>query len=142
MVALLPEFRVLDTQSFWIDRGARTESEGLGDTQLLFTMGVYNLPPLTEAEYAAYQPGLGIGALARVTLPTGEYDASQSANLGANRYSFQLGSPITFAFGNSFLDPKLTTLDLLPSVTFYGTNDDRSMVIAWFPKTPQASAAL
>lgn len=106
------------------DRGARTKSEGLGDTQLTFTMGIYNLPPLTEAEYAAYQPGLGIGALARVTLPTGEYDASQSANLGANRYSFQLGSPITFAFGNSFLDPQLTTLDFLPSVTFYGSNDD------------------
>jgi hypothetical protein len=101
----------------------KTKSQGLSDTQVLLTTGLYNLPPLTLATYANYKPTFAIGGLARLTLPTGEYDESKSANLGANRYSMQLGAPITFGFGESFLDPKLTTFDLLPSVTFFGDND-------------------
>lgn len=102
----------------------KTKSEGLGDTQILLTTGLYNLPPLTLATYATYKPTFAVGGLARLTLPTGEYDETKSANLGANRYSMQLGAPITFGFGESFLDPSLTTFDLLPSITFFGENHD------------------
>lgn len=102
----------------------QTNSDGLGDTQILVSMGLYNLPPLTKATYKSYKPTFAIGGLARMTLPTGEYDENKSANLGANRYSLQLGSPITFGFGESFLDPHLTTFDLLPSVTFFGDNEE------------------
>tara|TARA_B100000035_G_scaffold315293_1_gene334996 strand:+ start:2722 stop:3690 length:969 start_codon:yes stop_codon:yes gene_type:complete len=102
----------------------QTKSEGLGDTQILVTAGLYNLPPLTKENYASYKPGFAVGGLARLTLPTGEYDENKSANLGANRYSMQLGAPITFGFGESFLDPHLTTFDLLPTVTFFGDNED------------------
>ncbi len=103
---------------------SETESEGLGDTQLLISAGLYGLPPLTLATYRDYKPELVVGGLVRITLPTGEYDEDKSANLGANRYSLQLGSPITFAFGESFVDPRLTTLDLLPTITLYSDNDD------------------
>ena len=106
--------------------GAETSSEGLGDTQLLLTAGLYNLPPLTKETYRDYKPTFAVGGLARVTLPTGEYDRQQSANLGANRYSLQLGAPITLGFGESFLDPRLTTIDFLPSITIFGNNDDPS----------------
>ncbi len=102
----------------------QTKSDGLGDTQILVSAGLYNLPPLTQENYASFKPGFAVGGLARLTLPTGEYDENKSANLGANRYSMQLGAPITFGFGESFLDPRLTTFDLLPSVTFFGDNDD------------------
>ena len=106
--------------------GAEASSEGLGDTQLLLTAGLYNLPPLTKETYRDYKPSFAVGGLARVTLPTGEYDQQQSANLGANRYSLQLGAPITLGFGESFLDPRLTTIDFLPSITLFGNNDDPS----------------
>ena len=102
----------------------QTSSNGLGDTQILVSAGLYNLPPLTKENYASFKPGFAVGGLARLTLPTGEYDEDKSANLGANRYSMQLGAPITFGFGESFLDPRLTTFDLVPSVTFFGDNDD------------------
>jgi len=102
----------------------QTQSSGLGDTQILVTAGLHNLPPLTAQNYASYKPGFAVGGLARLTLPTGEYDESKPANLGANRYSIQLGAPITFGFGESFLDPRLTTFDLVPSVTFFGDNED------------------
>ena len=52
----------------------KTKSEGLGDTQILLSTGLYNLPPLTKATYAKYKPTFAVGGLARVTLPTGEYD--------------------------------------------------------------------
>ena len=100
-----------------------TQSKGLGDTQLLLSAGLYGLPPLTLATYRDYDPKLAVGGLARITLPTGEYDEDKSASLGANRYSLQLGTPITFGFGESLLDPRLTTLDLLPSITIYSDND-------------------
>jgi hypothetical protein len=103
---------------------SKTESDGLADTQLLLTGGIYNLPPLTLQNYSQYKPSFAVGGLARLTLPTGEYNEQQSANLGSNRYSLQLGSPITFGFGESFLDPKLTTIDFLPSITFFGDNND------------------
>jgi len=50
--------------------GADASSEGLGDTQLLFTAGLYNLPPLTKEAYREYKPSFAVGGLARVTLPT------------------------------------------------------------------------
>jgi hypothetical protein len=102
----------------------KAKSKGLGDTQLLLSFGVYNLPPLTKASYRDYKPSFAVGGLTRLTLPTGEYDNNQSANLGANRYSLQLATPITFGFGENFLDPRLTTIDLLPSITLYSNNDD------------------
>ena len=103
---------------------SKTDSDGLADTQLLLTGGIYNLPPLTLENYRKYKPSFAVGGLARLTLPTGEYDEQQSANLGSNRYSLQLGSPITFGFGESFLDPQLTTIDFLPSITFFGDNNE------------------
>ena len=104
--------------------GGENSSEGLGDTQLLLTAGLYNLPPLTKETYRDYKPTFAVGGLARVTLPTGEYDPQHSANLGANRYSLQLGAPITLGFGESFLDPRLTTIDFLPNITIFGDNND------------------
>lgn len=101
-----------------------TKSEGFSDTQLLVSTGLYNLPPLTKSTYATYKPTFAVGGLARIILPTGEYDNKKSANLGTNRYSLQIGSPITFGFGDSFLDPRLTTLDLLPSITLFSDNND------------------
>lgn len=102
---------------------SRTSASGLGDTQLLMTMGLHNLPPLTRQTYAEYKPGLAVGGLLRLTIPTGEYSSSEQVNLGANRYALQIGAPITYAVGDSLLDPNLTTFDLVPSVTFFDDND-------------------
>jgi hypothetical protein len=102
----------------------RQKSQGLGDTQLLLSFGLYNLPPLTLKTYQTYKPTFAVGGLVRLSLPTGEYSSSKQANLGGNRYSLQFGTPITFGFGDSFLDPNLTTLDFLPSVTLFDDNNE------------------
>jgi hypothetical protein len=48
-------------------------------------------------------------------------------NLGQNRWSLQLGVPLAWYLGHSFLDPTLTTFELLPSVTWYGDNNEPHM---------------
>ena len=103
---------------------SESKSSGLSDTQLLLSVGLHNLPPLTVEEYRSFKPELAFGGLARLTLPSGEYEPESQVNLGANRYSLQLGLPITYAIGEAFVDPHLTTFDLLPSITLFGDNDD------------------
>ncbi len=103
--------------------GLRGDSSGLGDVILGGIVALKGVPGMTRREYAAFDPGLSIGALAKVTLPTGTYSNSKAVNLGANRWALQLGLPVNYYFGTSFLDPRLTVLEILPSVTFYSDND-------------------
>jgi len=97
---------------------------GLGDVQLGFVAGVYGTPALKAADYAAHRPGLAVNLLAKLFFPTGEYSAERSVNIGANRWAVRLGAPVVYAMGTRMADPHLTTIELLPTVTFFGANDD------------------
>jgi hypothetical protein len=100
------------------------ESSGLGDLQLGAVFGLYGSPSMEVADYIAYDPGFSAGLLARITAPTGEYDETKVINLGANRWGLQVGVPMGYYLGDSFLDPCLTSFELLPSVYFFGDNSD------------------
>ena len=99
-------------------------SSWIGDTLFGWVQNIVGPPPLTGKEFATRKPGFTFGALAKLTTPTGEYSPEKVINLGANRWSYQLGTPITWYLGRSFVDPKLTTFELLPTVTFYTPNGD------------------
>jgi hypothetical protein len=99
-------------------------SSGLGDIQIGGTLGLIGSPVLTPEEYGRYKPRFGLALLGRVFFPTGDYSATSRVNFGSNRISYQLGLPITFAAGTSYVDPSLTTLEILPTVTFYEANSD------------------
>jgi hypothetical protein len=99
-----------------------TESSGLGDAQIGGTIGLFGAPALAPDAYAQYRAQVSTGLLARVFFPTGAYSRGQPVNLGAHRYAFQLGLPTGLVFGQTYLDPTLTTLELLPTITFYGAN--------------------
>jgi outer membrane putative beta-barrel porin/alpha-amylase len=60
--------------------------------------------------------------LARAFFPTGAYSGANPVNFGSNRFSYQLGLPTTFLFGQSYLDPTLTALEVFPTLTFYDAN--------------------
>jgi hypothetical protein len=100
------------------------KSSGLADIQLGGIFGIYGAPALPVADYVKYDPGLSAGILTKITAPTGEYDANQAINLGANRWALQLGAPVAYYLGDSFLDPQLTTFEFLPSVFIFGNNSD------------------
>jgi hypothetical protein len=100
------------------------ESSGLGDGQIGATLGLSGAPALSREDYAAFRPELTSSLLARVFVPTGDYDSSRPVNLGANHFAFQLGLPTTVMLGQSYRAPDLTALEVLPTVTVYETNDD------------------
>lgn len=116
--AILPTGRLKVTQGV----GAGGESSGLGDAQLGATVGLVGAPALDPTAYAAFRPTLSMSLLGRIYFPTGDYSRERPVNLGANRFSYQLGLPTAFMFGQSYRDPRLTALEVLPAVTFYGPN--------------------
>ncbi len=97
---------------------------GLGDVQLGYVAGIYGTPSLPAADYAAHPPGLAVNLLAKLFLPTGRYSDTRTTNIGANRFAVRLGVPVVYAIGERMADPHLTTLEIMPTVTFYGANDD------------------
>jgi hypothetical protein len=97
-------------------------SSGVGDLQVGGVVGLLGSPALSAEEFAVHKPGLSVGLFAKIYVPTGAYDSSQSVNLGSNRFAAQVGLPTTFAIGSSFSDPRLTTIELFPTWTFYQDN--------------------
>jgi hypothetical protein len=97
---------------------------GFGDVQLGFVLGVHGTPALAPADYAGHRPGLAVNLLAKLFFPTGSYNAERSINIGANRWALRLGVPIVYAVGDGMADPHLVTIELMPTVTFFGANDD------------------
>jgi hypothetical protein len=97
---------------------------GLGDAQLGFVLGVYGTPALTPTNYAAHKPGLAVNLLAKLFFPTGNYETSRPINVGANRWAVRLGVPMVYAIGDRMADPHLTTIEVMPTVTFFGANTD------------------
>ena len=104
--------------------GISGDASGVGDVVVGAIIGLKGSPSLSLQEYAKFKPGFAIGALTKLTLPTGSYTQDKALNLGANRWNLQLGAPMGWIIGESYLDPKLTSFELLPSVTFYGDNDE------------------
>lgn len=101
-----------------------TRSAGLGDAQIGGAIGLFGAPALGPDAFARYRPQFSTQMLARVFFPTGAYSRDQPVNLGAHRYAFQLGLPTGLVFGQTYGSPTLTTLELLPTITFYGENGE------------------
>jgi hypothetical protein len=70
-----------------------------------------------------YEPRFTIDFLADLAVPIGEYDNSQSLNIGLNRWYGRIGAPILFQIG-SWVPGRRTTLEFLPAVWLFGPNDD------------------
>jgi hypothetical protein len=100
------------------------ESSGLGDAQLGATAGLVGAPALPPARFAEFKPGFGLQVLGRVFFPTGDYSPERPVNLGANRVAYQVGLPMVLAAGKSYRDPALTSLEVLPTLTFYDANQN------------------
>ncbi len=98
-------------------------SSGLGDISLLGIYGIVGSPAMTRQQYVQQPTGFALGAMVWATAPTGEYDPNKAINLGTNRWAFRVGAPLGWTFGGSYVSPKLTTLEFVPSVTFYTVND-------------------
>lgn len=99
-------------------------SSGLGDTAFGAMVGLIGMPALPVEDYLAYKPGFSLSAVAAASAPTGAYDENDIFNLGQNRWLFRASLPMSYSIGKSFADPKLTTFELVPALTFFTANND------------------
>ncbi|TMJ14515.1 MAG: transporter [Alphaproteobacteria bacterium] len=104
--------------------GPTESATGFGDAQLGFVYGIHGTPALSREAYAAHRPGLAINLLGKFFFPTGEYRPGRTVNMGANRWALRLGVPLVYAIGERMADPHLVTIEAMPTVTFFGANDE------------------
>jgi len=105
-------------------RTLKESTAGFGDPMFEFDLNLVgpkaqkNIPDVLR-----YQPGFTIDLLADLAVPIGEYDSSQSLNIGQNRWYGRIGAPILVQLG-PWVPGRRTTLEFLPAVWFFGPNND------------------
>ena len=102
----------------------RASSSGFGDPMVEFNINLIGPPPIVNLpDLLRYEPGFSMDLIVDVAFPLGQYDNAQSLNLGLNRWYGRIGTPIIWQLGPWIADRR-TTLEILPSVWFFGDNDD------------------
>ncbi len=103
---------------------SRQSSSGFGDPMLEFNMNLIGPAPIMNLpDMLRYEPGFSMDLVVDLTLPLGQYDNTQSLNLGQNRWYGRIGTPIVWQLG-SWVPDRRTTLEIFPSVWLFGDNDD------------------
>ena len=102
----------------------REASSGFGDPMVEFNINLIGPPPIMNLpDMLRYEPGFSLDLVVDVTFPLGQYDNSQSLNLGQNRWYGRIGTPIVWQLG-PWIPDRRTTLEIFPSVWVFGDNDD------------------
>ena len=98
-------------------------SSGLGDLYLQGVINLFGAEALSTEEFASYKQDTVLSLLIGITAPTGAYKGDQDLNLGMNRWNIRVGLPFMVTLGD-WIPGEITTLEILPSVWFYGDNND------------------
>jgi len=100
------------------------QSSGFGDPMAEFGINVIGKAPIRNLpDLLRYEPGFSLDLMIDVAFPIGTYDNEQPLNLGQNRWYGRVGAPIVLQVG-PWVPGKRTTLEFLPSLWLFGTNDD------------------
>lgn len=113
----------LDTSTLLPDSSQDTFVNGLGDLTLAATINLFGTPSLKAKEYLRHDLNLSVNFGVSMTLPTGEYDATETLNIGSNQWKTRLSLPIVKSF-SAWVPGRRTTLEVMPAVTVFGDNDD------------------
>jgi len=99
-------------------------TKGFGDPMLELDVNILGPPAqLGIPDVLRYEPGFSVDLLADLAVPIGEYDSSQSLNIGQNRWYGRVGLPVVWQLG-AWVPGRRTTLELLPAVWLFGDNTD------------------
>ena len=99
-------------------------TSGFGDPMLEFDLNI--IGPRAQKNLVdplRYEPKFSVDVLADLAFPVGEYNSSQALNLGQNRWYGRVGAPIIWQLG-PWVPGRRTTLEFLPAVWWFGTNDN------------------
>jgi len=99
-------------------------ARGYGDPMLEFKLNLIG-PKAQKSipDAMRYEPKFSLNVLADLMVPIGEYDSDQSLNVGQNRWYGRIGFPIVWQLG-SWVPGRRTTLEFLPAVWLFGSNND------------------
>jgi len=102
----------------------RESTSGFGDPMVEFNMNLIGPAPImTLPDLLRYEPGFSMDLVVDLAIPIGQYDNSQSLNLGQNRWYGRVGTPLIWQLG-PWIPDRRTTLEIFPSVWLFGDNDD------------------
>ena len=110
-----------------VDIGGQSTSNtsgGFGDLAFGTMIGLVGMPALPIEEYVTHKPGFSLATVVAASAPTGRYDETEIFNLGQNRWLFRVSLPMIYSIGKSFADPTLTTVEVIPAVSFFTANND------------------
>lgn len=126
MAAVIVPMGRLSGEVTILGRPVASSARGFGDPTVELDMNLVGPKSQKDlVDVLRYEPGFSLDAIIDLALPIGEYDADQPLNLGQNRWYGRIGFPIVWQLG-SWVPGRRTTLELLPAVWLFGTNDDFS----------------
>lgn len=95
--------------------------KGMTDPFLQFNYPLIGGDTKTLQEFFQTEPGFAMSLHTGVRVPLGKYDSSTPLNVGANRFEFRLGLPMSYTRGTP---TKQTSFEFIPVVYFFEDNDD------------------
>jgi hypothetical protein len=102
--------------------GFNGTTNGLGDIYVVGVLNLYGAPSVNREEFMKTKYNTIVDVQLAFRAPTGKYDGSDVLNLGTNRWEFKLGAP--FMKFINWGTPKVTSIELLPSISFFTKNND------------------
>lgn len=97
-------------------------TSGLGDLYVVGVLNLYGAPSVDKEEFMQTKYNTIFDIQLAFKAPTGKYDGSDVLNLGANRWEFKIGAPFMKFF--NWGTPQVTSIELLPAVSFFTKNYD------------------
>ena len=97
-------------------------SDGFGDTEVLFAVGLVNTPALNLQEFVQYTPKTQVNLMVGATAPTGRYSSDKLVNIGSNRWSFRVSVPVVVPLSANKTLP--ANYEFVPSLYLYTDTDD------------------
>jgi hypothetical protein len=124
MVAVLVPMGRISSEMSVLGNVVREQASGFGDPLAELDINVIGKKPIKSLpDLLRYEPGFSLDLLVDVAFPVGEYDSDQPLNLGQNRWYGRVGAPIVWQIG-PWVPGKRTTMEFLPSLWLFGSNDD------------------
>lgn len=130
-----------DLSKYGLSSNQSLSNSGLADGFFSFRIGLIGAPGLKIGKFLQKKPGFSMMGMFRIWYP-GTYestvsvsDPSNLVNMGTNRWTFEIGLPMSVPFGGNTKMP--FWWETVPSVEFYTTNTDPSITSFGAKETSQ-----
>ena len=96
-------------------------SSGFSDGFVAFEYGFIGAPALNIKEFTKHVPNFTLNGIFRLWY-SGTYDSGKLVNLGTNRMTFEIGTPMAIPLSKN--PERATWLEVFPSIQFFTDNTD------------------